>query len=179
MYITQGADLGQEEQNTLRGMGQVLRRKGIPFGADNIQNYPDSYSFGPMRDPERGAFEYTLKLIRNSGTLPELIIGGHDGITSGILRALLSAGMKVPEDVSLLSAETGCDRPLVSIPGYAITAFNNMYYLRTRIAAERLLSRLEGNNDPPTHCEVMGRLIEGNTVRKMINNNPITEEIFL
>lgn len=179
LYITQGADLGQEEQNTLRGMGQVLRRKGIPFGADNIQNYPDSYSFGPMRDPERGAFEYTLKLIRNSGTLPELIIGGHDGITSGILRALLSAGMKVPEDVSLLSAETGCDRPLVSIPGYAITAFNNMYYLRTRIAAERLLSRLEGNNDPPTHCEVMGRLIEGNTVRKMINNNPITEEIFL
>lgn len=179
LYISQGSDIGREEQDTLCGIEQVLRRKGIPFGADNILNYPDSYSFGPMRDPERGAFEYTLKLIRKSGPLPELMIGGHDGVTCGILRALLSAGIKVPEDISLLSAETGCDRPLVSIPGYAITAFNNMYYLRTRIAAERLLSRLEGNNDPPIPCEVMGRLIEGNTVRKMIENNLITEEILL
>ena len=179
LYITQGSCTAREEQETIRGISQVLRRKGIAFGGENIRNYPDSYSFGPMRDPERGAFEYTLKLIRKSGPLPELMIGGHDGITYGILRALLSAGIKVPEEVSLLSAETGCDRLLVSIPGYAITAFNNMYHLRTRIAAERLLSRLEGNNDLPTHCEVMGRLIEGNTVRKMIENNPITEEILL
>ena len=179
LYITQGSCTAREELETIRGISQVLRRKGIAFGEENIRNYPDSYSFGPMRDPERGAFEYTLKLIRKSGPLPELMIGGHDGITYGILRALLSAGIKVPEEVSLLSAETGCDRLLVSIPGYAITAFNNMYHLRTRIAAERLLSRLEGNNDLPTHCEVMGRLIEGNTVRKMIENNPITEEILL
>lgn len=107
------------------------------------------------------------------------MIGGHDGITYGILRALLSAGIKVPEDVSLLSAETGSDSPLVSVPGYAITAFNNMYYLRTRIAAERLLSRLEGNNDPPMHYEIMGSLLEGNTVRKITDNNQITEEIVL
>ncbi len=179
LYITQGADIGRVEQDTLRGMEQVFRRKGIPFGAENIRNYLDSYSFGPMRDPERGAFEYTLKLIRESETLPELMIGGHDGITYGILRALLSAGIKIPEDVSLLSAETGSDSPLVAVPGYAITAFNNMYYLRTRIAAERLLSRLEGNNDPPMHYEIMGSLLEGNTVRKITDNNQITEEIVL
>ena len=54
-----------------------------------------------------------------------------------------------------------------------------MYYLRTRIAAERLLSRLEGNNDPPMHYEIMGSLLEGNTVRKITDNNQITEEIVL
>ncbi len=179
LYITQGANIGREEQDTLRGMGQVLRRKGIPFGADNIQNYPDSYSFGPMRDPERGAFEYTLKLIREERKLPDLIIGGHNGIVFGILRALISAGIKVPEEVSLLSAESGNDRLSEPVPGYMVSTFNNMYYLRTRIAAECLLSRLEGNCDPPMHYEIMGRLIEGNTVRKMIENNPITEEILL
>ena len=177
LYITQGADPGREERDTLRGIGQVLRRKGIPFGPGNVRNYPDCYSFGPMRDPERGAFEYTLKLIREE-PLPELMIAGHDGIAFGILRALLSSGIKVPEEVSLLSAESGGDRRITPSPGYAITTFNNQYYLRTRIAAERLLSRLEGNDDPPMHYEIMGRLIEGNTV-KQLNNNLVTEDILL
>lgn len=177
LYITQGTDTGQEERDTLRGIGQVLRRKGIPFNRDNVRTYPDSYSFGPMRDPERGAFEFTLKLIR-AGPLPELMIAAHDGIACGILRALLSSGIKVPEEVSLLSAESGDDRQCVPSPGYTITTFNNRYYLRTRIAAERLLSRLEGNDAPTMHYEIMGRLIEGTTV-KQTKNPQTTEDIFL
>ena len=68
--------------------------------------------------------------------------------------------------------------PSMSSWTYAITSFNNRYDLRTRIAAERLLSRLEGNTDPPVHCEVMGRLVEGNTVRRIANHSSM-EDILL
>lgn len=178
LYISQGSETSREEKETLRGIAQVLRRKGIAFGPENVRCYPDRYSFGPMRDPERGAFEDTLALIRENAPLPELLIAGHSGIAFGILRALLSAGIRVPEEVSLLSADAVNEQLDVSMPGYAITSFNNRYDLRTRIAAERLLSRLEGNTDPPVHCEIMGRLVEGNTVRRIANHSSM-EDILL
>ena len=178
LYLSQGTRIAREEQETLRGIAQVLHRSGIPFAPENIRMYPDSYSFGPTRDPERGAFEFTLTLIREGLPRPDLIIAAHSSIAFGILRALLSAGIRVPEEISLLSAETGDSNLSSPVPGYTITAFNNMYHLRTRIAAERLLSRLEGNDEPPVHCEIMGQLIEGNTVRKP-KHKPIMEEIIL
>ncbi len=166
LYISQCSILCQEEEETLLGLSQVLNRKGIPFDDSHVLHYPDHYSYGSMRDPQRGAFEFIHNIINNND-LPDLIVTGHIFIANGIARALNYAGIKIPEQISLISADSNISENLFGNNRLQITSFENQYYMRSRIAAELLLSRLNGNHSPVTHCELLGHLVEGNSVRKI------------
>lgn len=164
IYITPSTEEAKPEAATLHGLEQVLHRYGIPFGKENIRRYHDEYSYGLSPDPVRSAFEYTVEFLR-SEPRPELILAGHDLTALGVYRALLVCGIKVPEDVSLISAEKGeLSNYYPDLP--QITTFDNLAYYQFRVAAELLLSRLQGESGPPRYHEIHGTLILGETSRK-------------
>jgi len=147
----------------LNGLTLVLNRNKIEFGTGNIRRYEDLYSYGMNPDPIRSAQEFTMDMIAHE-KMPELILAGHDWVAIGVIRALRCSGLRVPEDVSVISAEKGCGWEMNFVTS-KITTFDNLYYHQARVAAQLLLERLNGNVGHPQRHQIHGMLIAGETSR--------------
>jgi len=160
IYVTQAQPGEVPESKTLKGLAKRLSEKGIPFNQRNIRRYEDTHSYGPHPDPVTDAYQFTRKLL--AAERPRAIIAGHDWTGVGILRAVQEAGLAVPKDIAVLSAERTVDLNRW-VAGPKLTTFDTMYYHRARTAAELLKARLEGDDGPIRYHEIHGQLIEGET----------------
>lgn len=163
LYITPSPEQEEPESQTLRGIRLVLGRHQIEFGPDQIRRYQDLYSYGPTPDPIRSAQEFTCELVEKE-PMPEVIIAGYDWVAIGVIRALRCAGIRVPEDVSVISAEKGCGQELNYVT-QKLTTFDNLYYHQVRVAAELLMERMNGKSYPVQYHQIHGMLIQGETSR--------------
>ena len=149
----------------LEQAGQELPEEHV-FVADSRQGYtvPIDSCIGPQQAIEQAIAE---------GIRFSTLVCCHDYAALGALRALRAAGMKIPDDVAVVSGEH-CS---LESPGRTrITTVNCHREEQAFIAAQLLLRRIDGYDGRPEVHYVPGELIAGQTVefRRITNDNPVT-----
>lgn len=96
---------------------------------------------------------------------PTCILFSDDYSYIGGINALYEAGLRVPEDISIVGYDGIHMAKMVSPK---LTTWQQNTAELGRLAAERLIDRIEHpHTTPPKHITVQGRLLEGETVRQI------------
>lgn len=96
---------------------------------------------------------------------PSCILFPDDYACIGGINAIREAGLRIPEDISVMGYD-GIDLSRAVSPRLTTWAQNTDELGRT--AAAMLIERIEHpRTTPPAHVEITGRLLEGNSVRQL------------
>jgi DNA-binding LacI/PurR family transcriptional regulator len=117
-----------------------LARIGLSLPEDRVflTEAPHGYTESP--DPYIDAYLLVKRLLKE-GLRCELLICGHDYVAMGALRAILEAGIRVPQEMKLIS---GMRNPVTGIAPLRLTGFDFEQAGKGRLAAELLIRRIEG-----------------------------------
>jgi LacI family transcriptional regulator len=128
---------------------------GTQTGADRAEGFHATLAAHGLRplDIERGDFtfeggrESTRRLLGR--TRPDAILAANDLVAAGALHALLSAGLRVPEDVAIVGMD---NTAIAELTFPRLTSVDLGAAERGRCAARLLLSRLDDHR-LPARCE--------------------------
>ena len=81
------------------------------------------------------------RLLLEGATLPTAVIGYNDDVAAGLLESLVRAGIRVPEDISIVGWD---DNSLARLPHLDLTTVRQDAVEMTRLAVERSVARLSG-----------------------------------
>ncbi len=134
----------EDNEDVLTHIRRELAAGGAELPEDRVFIFDAPHGYGNQPDPfvdvERGVAELLRKGFRH-----ELLLCGHDYVAIGALRAIESAGLKVPEDIKLLS---GMHVPMGNLAPRRISGFDFGHVSQGRLAAELLMRRVEGYAGP-------------------------------
>ncbi|MEU4386407.1 LacI family DNA-binding transcriptional regulator [Promicromonospora sp. NPDC023805] len=102
----------------------------------------------------RSGYEATTDLLRRGGVTA--IFAANDHMAIGAIRAVEQAGLRVPEDVSLVGFD---DAPEAEYLSTSLTTVRQDFAEVTRLAVHRLVSTIEGRPPPERHRLIPARLI--------------------
>lgn len=125
----------------LEGFRAAVGRAGVPLPPEYVR-LTDSYGEDAAR---RAAGELLAPKAR-----PTAVVGGIDSSTIGILQALRDAGLRVPEDVAVVSFDEPTYADLLDPP---VTSLNRHADDLGRRAAALLLDALRGVRAAPREVE--------------------------
>ncbi|MFD7040935.1 LacI family DNA-binding transcriptional regulator [Rhodococcus jostii] len=102
----------------------------------------------------RGSFEFDAgrRAMQELLALPSPPTGvfcGNDVVAIGALNAALAAGVRVPDELSLIGFD---DIPMASWEVFQLTTIGHDLDLMARTAAELLVERIKGNSTEPPRC---------------------------
>ncbi|MBN1553737.1 MAG: GntR family transcriptional regulator [Phycisphaerae bacterium] len=146
-----------------QGLLKVIRERlaevggNLPDGRVFALSTPHGYMTPP--DPYLDAQIFTESLLRRGVTLGTVVCC-HDYPAVGVLRAVLAAGLRVPEDVRIVSASL-C--PVEGVSPMKLTTVDTHHEERARLAGELLRRRMNGYEGPPEVHYNAGDLIPGQT----------------
>mgnify|MGYP000918753017 CR=1 FL=1 len=124
--------VGQTEE----GYKLALRDAGIEFNGERI------YIADPKSVFEGDAVEITKGLV-NRGQLPTAIFCCSDILAVSIMRTLIAAGIKIPEEISIVGYNNS-ELSIGAIP--SLTSVNQPLVELGRVAAELLLDAIYNKN---------------------------------
>jgi DNA-binding LacI/PurR family transcriptional regulator len=81
------------------------------------------------------------RLLLEGATLPTAVIGYNDDVAAGLLESFARAGIRVPEDMSIVGWD---DNSLARLPHLNLTTVRQDAVEMTRLAVERSVARLSG-----------------------------------
>jgi len=124
-----------DTQERYMAFRHTLDKHGIPFDTKN-------YLLGDFR--ERSGYQ-AANLLALSGHMPQVLVCANDNMAVGAMRAFREKKIRVPNDIAV----TGFDgTPLAAELGLTTVDIPN--YERGYLAAQHLLSLLQGNEDYST-----------------------------
>lgn len=144
----------------------ITGNQSVSTAADRVAGYRRALdAAGIALDPDlicgddfspEGGYRATRALLELRPR-PSAIFGGNNFIAFGAFRALREAGLRVPEDCSLVTFD---DLPESWLMTPFLTTVNQPAYMIGRQAAELLFERLNGYDDPEARVIVLpGQLI--------------------
>lgn len=149
----------RDKEEMIETLRRELGEAGIDIPDARIFLFSPEHGYTSPPDPYVDA-ERRIAEIIGEGWRSGTLICDHDFPAVGALRAVLSAGLSVPEDVRIISAE----RCVVNtVSPMALTTVDCHGEEQARLAAELLVRRIEGHTGPPEIHYVAGDLIEGET----------------
>lgn len=126
------------------GLRHLLTPAGIALPDERVIHFPSPHGLGPAPDPCIDA-EKKMQEWLAGGFCRGTILADHDFPATGILRAVLAAGLKVPEEVqviSLLRCHVNGAQPL------RLTTIESHRAERGYLAGCQLLRRIAGYAGP-------------------------------
>jgi DNA-binding LacI/PurR family transcriptional regulator len=138
-------------RDRLNGFRRALRQARIPIAAEYIQET----SFD-----KHGGYSKTHLLLRLIPR-PTAIFAGNDMIALGALRAIREAGLRCPEDVSVMGFD---NLDLAELTHPALSSVSQSGYQLGTTAAHILIERLHGDRSPAKHIVLPTSLILRNSV---------------
>jgi LacI family transcriptional regulator len=118
-----------------------------------------------------GAYSDMKSILANHPRLPTALICSNDIIACGCLKAFAEAGVRVPEDLSVVGFD---DLPLSAISDPPLTTIQVSKAQIGRMAIQLLVSRIQSEADmPAVKVLIGGKLIERNSVRRIDNPTDI------
>ncbi|EPE94861.1 LacI family transcriptional regulator (plasmid) [Rhizobium grahamii CCGE 502] len=99
--------------------------------------------------------------LLNGSAPPTAILASDSLVGLQVLRSLHALGMSVPEDISIISF-FNADWTTVTTP--PITVVDQPVYEMGRLAAERLIARIDGSGGPAEHTRLQTSLISRGSV---------------
>ncbi|MEY8356612.1 LacI family DNA-binding transcriptional regulator [Lachnospiraceae bacterium 54-53] len=109
-------------------------------------------------------YDRMLAYIREGKRLPTAVFSENYEVTIGLSNALVSSGIRIPEDVSIVGFD--------ELPGTAILSFKPvciraLHARKARIAVERLVDRVEGRTEEAVQILINTELVPGNSVNRI------------
>jgi LacI family transcriptional regulator len=152
-YITDAAaDLGRRER--CRGCRDALGEDGVVV----------EVLYDPEREREPGTLYRRLKEL---GQLPTAIVCASETVCMAALIALSEAGVRIPDDMSLVGSQSS---PRPAQPGFNVTAIRNPNYRVGAMAADLLRQRMSAGNDwVPRRVALCPELIPSTTTTRVRN----------
>lgn len=146
-------------QDRVTGYRMGLAEAGLPID-------PALIKFGEFRD--LNGEELTYQLLDGEGPRPTAIFAANNAIAMGIIRAASRRGLRIPQDIALVSFD---DIPNLSLVLPFLTVVVQPAYEIGARAAQLLLERLEQNGDlPPRHLVLPTRLIIRHSCGSKLSN---------
>ena len=139
----------------LRGFVEAFQRNGLPVPEDLIRARNLSVEFGL----------HEANLLLGSAAPPTAMIAAGNRILVGVLKAVQQRGLRIPQDLSLIS----CDKTDLSLlyPG-SITLIDRDIHEIGSTAAQFLLERLKHAGGPARRMVVPTRLILGGSCARIV-----------
>jgi len=120
----------------LAGYRRALMEHGLTVSEERIQCC--QYTL-------QSAYEITFKMLQGSPR-PTALFTASNFMTLGTIKAILDLGLKIPEDIALVGFD---DLEWNRLFYPQLTAVAQPVFELGRVAAQRLLSRLKGEQSPP------------------------------
>lgn len=136
---------GSESGTRRRGYLAAMRRHGL----DPLV-IPSEYT------DAAGAKAVREMLARHDGPLPSAILAANDLNAIGAISALEEAGMRVPEDISVVGYD---NTSLAALRHIALTTIDQPRMEMGRLAAEALLERVRGQRTEPVRHLLHPKLV--------------------
>lgn len=161
-----------------RRIGIIVGPKRISTAVERIEGYKRALNeanitldnslikWGEKYSREDG-YSHTLTLLKMDNP-PTAIFGGNRLITVGILRAIRELGLRIPEDISVISFDEVED---ISVTNPFLTVVSQNPYTIGMIATELLLKRIrEGGRfiDPPKNIILKPEIIIRKSCRSLL-----------
>jgi LacI family transcriptional regulator len=143
----------QPAQDRLEGFRAALEEAGIPFSMDRVVISTIGKQDGYNRDAGRASMIELLQ--RMPGPLrPTALFIASDVQAIGALEALRDAGIRVPEDMAIVSFDD------IELAQHAqLTTMRQPMYDMGVLALEKLLSRMQNPSQEPTLTAFMPELV--------------------
>jgi DNA-binding LacI/PurR family transcriptional regulator len=150
----------RSSQAMLNRLQHELSSNGIEVREENVFVYDGRvHGYGEFPDPYVDAYEHMTALFRR-GFRCELLVCSHDYPAVAALRAALDAGVKVPQEMKVIS---GCRRMVAGAAPIPMTTVDTREEEQACLAAELLVRRIDGHDGPPEVHHVSGILVEGDS----------------
>ncbi|MFA5203215.1 MAG: GntR family transcriptional regulator [Lentisphaeria bacterium] len=150
----------EECRDVVTGLRFGLAPAGISLPDERVIHFETPHGYGPAADPFIDA-EQTMRRLLAAGFRRGTLIAGHDYPATGILRAVLAAGLRVPEEVqviSLLRCQVTGAAPM------RLTTVETHREEKGYMAGRQLLRRIAGEAGPPEVVSVVAdELLPGET----------------
>lgn len=156
-YFTCGPRYTSDD--TINSLRQELTSSGFELPEEKIYIYDAPHGVMSPPDPYIDARRQMAKML-GEGFKCELLIAGHDYPAVGALQALTAAGVKVPQQMKIISAMR-C--PVEGITPMKLTTIDFNRISEGKIATELLMRRINGYGGPIEVHHVSLDLIEGET----------------
>ena len=137
-----------------------MEKAGLPV--------PEPISLSPTLN---GAYEDMKRMLAEGRYRPRgAVLADNDSLAIGAARAILEAGYRVPEDVSIIGID---DIPYSAVMMPPLTTMRVSRKALGTMAVDLLLERIRHPDWPPMHVKVDGRLvIRGSTGRAKEEKQP-------
>ena len=122
----------------LEGFRRAVKEAKLPLTPENIQETSFDMQGGHSKTP------VLLRLIPR----PTAIFAGNDVIALGVLLAVRDAGLRCPEDISIMGFD---DLDLCETTNPSLSSVSQSGYQLGTTAAQLLLDRREGDTSPAKH----------------------------
>lgn len=122
----------------LNGFKRALKEAKLHLGSEYVQE---------TTFDKQGGYSKTLLLLRLIPR-PTAIFAGNDMIALGALRAVREAGLRCPEDVSVMGFD---DLDVAEVTDPALSSVSQSGYQLGTAAAQILIDRLHGDKSPAKH----------------------------
>jgi LacI family transcriptional regulator len=138
-------------RDRLNGFKRAIREAKIHVAAEYIQE---------TTFDKHGGYSKTHLLLQLIPR-PTAIFAGNDMIALGVLRAIRDAGLRCPEDVSVMGFD---DLDLAEATNPPLSSVSQSGYQLGTTAAHMLIERLHGDQSPPKHLVLPTSLVLRNSV---------------
>ncbi|ADQ03920.1 transcriptional regulator, LacI family [Caldicellulosiruptor owensensis OL] len=135
------------------GYEKAILQSGLVFKKEFI------LSLEPTLD---GAYKDMKEILGNGTELPTAFVAANDIIAFGAMKALKEAGIKIPDDISIIGLD---DMPFCEICDPPITTLRVYKERMGKIAVKRLIERIMNNVEERVKIEVRTELIERKSVK--------------
>lgn len=129
-------------QQRLRGYEQALCDHGLPVEPELV--------WSGVEEQSEKAYYCTLEKLR-AGCVPQAIFAQSDPLAFDAMRALAHAGLRVPEDVSVLGYD---NVPFAACYSPALTTVEQPLYEMGKAATRRLIAMIEGRMPTGNAAEI-------------------------
>lgn len=146
-------------QERLAGYKRAMREAQLPVAPDYVQE---------TTFDKQGGYAKTLILLR-CNPRPTAIFAGNDMIALGALLAVREAGLRCPEDISLMGFD---DLDIAETTNPSLSSVSQSGYQLGAAAARILLDRLEGDKGPAKHLVLKTTLKLRNSVAAPLGAAP-------
>ena len=143
-------------------VGPVLEAAGLTV---DMLHFEPLHELGNPESVERGALQAVQRWLKSRKKLPDLMWFGDDFVARGALLALTARGVRIPEDVQVMSWSNKGLGPVFLKP---LTRVEMDPSAHGEIVARCILERLDGKTSSDGPVELAPEFIEGETTRKSV-----------
>ena len=111
-----------------------------------------------------GGYPEAIQMVENSRELPTAIAVYNDVAAFGVYQALEEKGLRIPEDISVIGND-GHEKGNIVVPHLTTFAFPYQQIFASLV--ERVIARIEGQEDVPTTEFFSSTLVERDSCRRV------------